>query len=74
VDDGRGKENRSCINYVKDKQSPDKMSKITTPVKRTPNKRESEEKSLEPSKLQVRNYSLIFTGSQPFIILWSSNR
>lgn len=53
VDDGRGKENRSCINYVKDKQSPDKMAKITTPVKRTPNKRESEEKSLEPSKLQL---------------------
>lgn len=35
------------------KYASDKMAKITTPVKRTPNKRESEEKSLEPSKLQL---------------------
>ncbi|KAJ6733075.1 hypothetical protein OIU74_004933 [Salix koriyanagi] len=54
VDDGLGKENRSCINYVKDRQSPyKKMEKITTPVKRTPNKRESEEKNLEPYRLQL---------------------
>ncbi|CAK7337639.1 unnamed protein product [Dovyalis caffra] len=54
VDDGRGKENRSCINSAKDKQSPDKKTgKVLTPVKRIPNKRESEEKSLEPSKLQL---------------------
>ncbi|KAJ6997334.1 hypothetical protein NC653_013798 [Populus alba x Populus x berolinensis] len=54
VDDEQGKENRSCIASAKVKQSPGKkLAKITTPVKRTPNKRESAEKSMEPSKLQV---------------------
>ncbi|KAG6775847.1 hypothetical protein POTOM_019346 [Populus tomentosa] len=54
VDDEQGKENRSCIASAKVKQSPGKkLAKITTPVKRTPNKRESAEKSMEPSKLQL---------------------
>ncbi|KAI5588708.1 hypothetical protein BDE02_05G115900 [Populus trichocarpa] len=54
VDDEQGKENRSCIASAKVKQSPGKkLAKIMTPVKRTPNKRESVEKSMEPSKLQL---------------------
>lgn len=56
MDDGRGKENRSCTNAVKDKQSPDKKTvKIVTPIKKATNKHESE-KSLEPLKVQMHNY------------------
>ncbi|OAY35432.1 uncharacterized protein LOC110628321 isoform X2 [Manihot esculenta] len=54
MDDGRGKENRSCTNAVKDKQSPDKKTvKIVTPIKKATNKHESE-KSLEPLKIECR--------------------
>lgn len=61
LDDGRGKENRSSINSVKDKQSPEKKTaKIVTPVKRPPNKRQSEEKCMDALKLQARNYSSFF--------------
>jgi hypothetical protein len=42
-----------------------------TPVKRTPNKRESVEKSMEPSKLQVHIYSPVFMRNLPYITLWS---
>ncbi|XP_021668617.2 uncharacterized protein LOC110656269 isoform X1 [Hevea brasiliensis] len=49
-DDGPGKENRSCTNSVKDKQSPDKKPvKIVTPIKSGSNKHEYE-KSLDPLK------------------------
>ncbi|EEF39995.1 hypothetical protein RCOM_0601580 [Ricinus communis] len=52
VDDGRGKVNRSYINSLKDKQSPDKKTtKVATPIKRMSNKHESEEKCLDPLKL-----------------------
>ncbi|XP_050206807.1 uncharacterized protein LOC126656313 [Mercurialis annua] len=55
VDDGRGKENQSYINSLKDKQSPDKKTpKITTPIKRISNKHESPEKCLNPLKLESR--------------------
>ncbi|KDP31903.1 hypothetical protein JCGZ_12364 [Jatropha curcas] len=56
IDDGRGKENRSCTNSVKDKQSPvKKIAKIVTPpIKRTSNKHEFEEKCLDPLKLECR--------------------
>jgi hypothetical protein len=72
VDDEQGKENRSCIASAKVKQSPGKkLAKIMTPVKRTPNKRESVEKSMEPSKLQVHIYSPVFMRNLPYITLWS---
>ncbi|KAJ6304874.1 hypothetical protein OIU78_020428 [Salix suchowensis] len=54
VDDGQGKESRSCVNSAKVKQSPGKnLAEITTLVKRTPKKRESVEKRLEPSMSQL---------------------
>lgn len=56
LDDGQGKENRSCTNAVKDKQSPEKkIPKVVTPVKRFPIKNESPDKFLDPLKLQVYN-------------------
>lgn len=61
LEDGRGKENWSCTNSVKDKQSPEKKTvKIETPVKRTTNRRESEEKCSDSLKLQVHNYLAFF--------------
>ncbi|WCJ31094.1 hypothetical protein M5689_012609 [Euphorbia peplus] len=55
VDDGRGKENKSCPNSVKDKQSPDKRApKTTTPVKKILNKNESDDKLFVPLKLECR--------------------
>ncbi|XP_021687685.2 uncharacterized protein LOC110670060 isoform X1 [Hevea brasiliensis] len=54
LDDGRGKENQSCTNSVKDKQSPGKKTvKIVTPIKRVSYKHESE-KSLDPLKIECR--------------------
>ncbi|THG20721.1 hypothetical protein TEA_005828 [Camellia sinensis var. sinensis] len=50
LDDGRGKENRSCSNSAKDKPSPEK--KIPS-LKRPPIKSESMEKCIDPSKLQA---------------------
>lgn len=56
LEDGRGKENRSCTNSMKDKQSPERKSpKVVTPVKRLPIKNESSDKCLDPLKLQVYN-------------------
>ncbi|GMY19348.1 hypothetical protein FCV25MIE_14587 [Fagus crenata] len=53
--DGQGKENWSCTNSVKDKQSPEKKyAKIVTPVKKPPIKHESVEKCLDPLKSQSR--------------------
>lgn len=50
--DTSGKENQSCSNTMKDKQSPDKkIAKIVAPGKKLPNKHE--EKSTDPLKLQV---------------------
>ncbi|KAA3461306.1 Voltage-dependent L-type calcium channel subunit alpha-1S [Gossypium australe] len=52
--DGRGKENQSFSNAVKDKQSPDKKaSNIVTPVKRLPTKLDSADKYLDPLKVQL---------------------
>ncbi|KDO79292.1 hypothetical protein CISIN_1g008059mg [Citrus sinensis] len=54
LEDGRGKENRSCTNSMKDKQSPERKSpKVVTPVKRLPIKNESSDKCLDPLKLQL---------------------
>ncbi|KAJ8764479.1 hypothetical protein K2173_006219 [Erythroxylum novogranatense] len=54
IDDGRGKENRSIINSVKSRQSPDqKCTKTVTPVKRLSNKHDSDEKCFETLKLQL---------------------
>ncbi|XP_038721899.1 uncharacterized protein LOC120014049 isoform X2 [Tripterygium wilfordii] len=54
MEDGRGKENQSCCNSVKDKQSPEKKAgKVVTPVKRIPIKNELAEKCADPSKLQL---------------------
>ncbi|KAL7231834.1 hypothetical protein ACSBR2_009963 [Camellia fascicularis] len=50
LDDGRGKENRSCSNPAKDKPSPEK--KIPS-LKRPPIKSESMEKCIDPPKLQL---------------------
>ncbi|XP_059642563.1 uncharacterized protein LOC132284471 [Cornus florida] len=52
-EDEQGKENRSCSNSAKDKQSPKKTPKIGTPVKRTPTKPGSVEKCIDPMKLQL---------------------
>ncbi|XP_021897592.1 uncharacterized protein LOC110814427 isoform X2 [Carica papaya] len=50
--DTSGKENQSCSNTMKDKQSPDKkIAKIVAPGKKLPNKHE--EKSTDPLKLQL---------------------
>lgn len=68
-EEGRGKENRSSSNLVKDKQFPEKkLGKIITPVKRSPFKQESAERSLDHLKLQV-NCNLtntIFNSSVKF--------
>ncbi|KAJ7952886.1 Protein of unknown function, DUF547 [Quillaja saponaria] len=54
LEDGRGKENQSRTNSVKDKQSPEKKTaKIITPVKKPPVKQESPEKCLDPLELQL---------------------
>ncbi|XP_059623839.1 uncharacterized protein LOC132266855 [Cornus florida] len=53
-EDARGKENWSCSNSAKDKQSPEKkIPTIKTPVKRLPIMPESVEKSIDPPKLQL---------------------
>nr|XP_023875256.1 uncharacterized protein LOC111987747 isoform X2 [Quercus suber]POE82600.1 hypothetical protein CFP56_46449 [Quercus suber] len=55
-EDGRGKENRLCTNSVKDKPSPEKKySKIATPVKKPPIKRESVEKCVDNFKSQLES-------------------
>ncbi|OMO56737.1 hypothetical protein CCACVL1_26335 [Corchorus capsularis] len=52
--DVRGKENQSFANAVKDKVSPEKKnSKVVTPVKRLPAKRESADKCLDAQKSQL---------------------
>ncbi|KAM7272896.1 hypothetical protein ACFE04_027560 [Oxalis oulophora] len=52
--DGKGKENQSFSNLVKDKQSPDKrIVRTVTPVKKLI-KNEPAEKSLDPLKLEYR--------------------
>ncbi|KAJ0040020.1 hypothetical protein Pint_28097 [Pistacia integerrima] len=55
LEDGRGKENRSCTNSVKDKQSPEKkIAKVVTPVKRLPIKNEAHDpKAVDHLKLQL---------------------
>ncbi|KAI4327474.1 hypothetical protein L6164_019930 [Bauhinia variegata] len=53
-EEGRGKENRSFSNLVKDKQSPEKKTaKVITPVKKPPMKQESADKSMDHLKLQL---------------------
>lgn len=54
-EDRQGKENRSCSNSMKDKQSPKKkIAKVVTPVKRLPIKNESHDpKGVDRLKLQV---------------------
>ncbi|KAH1202736.1 hypothetical protein GmHk_17G049133 [Glycine max] len=53
-EDGRGKENRSFGNFVKDKQSPEKKTtKVVTPIKKSPFKQESPEKCIDHLKLQL---------------------
>lgn len=50
----QGKENRTCVNSSKNKQSPDKKSpRVVTPVKKSPIKNEPVEKFRVPLKLQV---------------------
>ncbi|XP_020221023.1 uncharacterized protein LOC109803760 isoform X1 [Cajanus cajan] len=53
-EEGRGKENRSFGNFVKDKQSPEKKTtKVITPIKKSPLKQESPEKCMDHFKLQL---------------------
>lgn len=53
-EDRQGKENRTCMNSSKNKQSPDKKSpRVITPVKKSPIKHEPVEKFRDPLKLQV---------------------
>ncbi|KAG4390938.1 hypothetical protein AAZX31_05G079700 [Glycine max] len=53
-EDGRGKENRSFGNFVKDKQSPEKKTtKVVTAIKKSPLKQESPEKCMDHLKLQL---------------------
>ncbi|XP_061357448.1 uncharacterized protein LOC133301769 [Gastrolobium bilobum] len=54
-EEGRGKENRSFSNFVKDKQSPEKKTAkvIITPVKKSPLKQEPAEKCMDHLKLQL---------------------
>ena len=53
-EEGKGKENRSFSNFVKDKQSPEKKTaKVITPVKKSPLKQEPTEKCMDHLKLQV---------------------
>ena len=52
--DRQGKENQTCMNSLKNKQSPDKKSpRVMTPVKKSPIKHQPVEKSRVPLKLQV---------------------
>ncbi|CAJ1942761.1 unnamed protein product [Sphenostylis stenocarpa] len=54
-EEGRGKENRSFCNFVKEKQSPEKKTttKVITPIKKSPLKQESAEKCMDQLKLQL---------------------
>uniref|UniRef100_A0A5B7BFS6 Ternary complex factor MIP1 leucine-zipper domain-containing protein n=1 Tax=Davidia involucrata TaxID=16924 RepID=A0A5B7BFS6_DAVIN len=53
-EDGRGKENQSCSNFAKKKQSPEKkIPTIRTPAKRPPIRPGSVEKCMDPLKLQL---------------------
>ncbi|KAK7251072.1 hypothetical protein RIF29_33951 [Crotalaria pallida] len=53
-EEGRGKENQSFSNFVKDKQNPEKKAaKVITPVKKFPLKPESAEKCMDHFKLQL---------------------
>ncbi|XP_047155351.1 uncharacterized protein LOC124826556 isoform X2 [Vigna umbellata] len=54
-EEGRGKENRSFGNFVKDKQSPEKKTttKVTSPIKKSPLKQESAEKCMDHLRLQL---------------------
>jgi hypothetical protein len=53
-EEGMGKENFLFSNFVKDKQSPvKKISKLITPLKKSPLKNESAHKSMDQLKLQV---------------------
>ncbi|CAJ2635437.1 unnamed protein product [Trifolium pratense] len=53
-EEGRGKENFLFGNFVKDKQSPVKrISKLITPLKKSPLKHESAQKSMDQLKLQL---------------------
>ncbi|KAL2333582.1 hypothetical protein Fmac_014795 [Flemingia macrophylla] len=53
-EEGRGKENRSFGNFVKNKQSPEtKTTKVITPIKKSPLKQESPEKCMDHLKLQL---------------------
>ncbi|GLT39032.1 hypothetical protein SLA2020_132400 [Shorea laevis] len=52
--EGRGKENQSFTNPVKDKQYPEmKIPKVVTPIKRLTIKRDSTDKCSDPMKLQL---------------------
>lgn len=64
-EEGRGKENQSFSNFVKDKQSPEKKTaKVITPVKKSPLKQESAEKCMDHLKLQVNsNPTITFFNS-----------
>ena len=54
LEDGRGKENRSCSDSGKDKHSPEvRTPSVKNPVKRPPIKAEPIEKCIDPLKLQV---------------------
>jgi hypothetical protein len=69
-EDGRGKENRSFTNSVKDKQSPEKKyAKIVTPVKKPPIKHESVEKCLDPLKSQVCKLAVSIRLNLYFVIV-----
>ncbi|KAK2357166.1 hypothetical protein QL285_094465 [Trifolium repens] len=53
-EEGMGKENFLFSNFVKDKQSPvKKISKLITPLKKSPLKNESAHKSMDQLKLQL---------------------
>ncbi|CAL0313889.1 unnamed protein product [Lupinus luteus] len=53
-EEGRGKENQTFSNFVKDKKSPEKKTaKVITPVKKSPLKQESAEKCMDHLKLQM---------------------
>ena len=53
-EEGRGKENLLFSNFLKDKQSQvKKISKLITPLKKSPLKHESAQKSMDQLKLQV---------------------
>ncbi|KAI5418136.1 uncharacterized protein LOC127074469 isoform X1 [Lathyrus oleraceus] len=53
-EEGRGKENLLFGNFLKDKQSPvKKISKLITPLKKSPHKHESAQKSMDHLKLQL---------------------